>query len=193
MGKLDIFGLLGEHGAVLSGHFRLSSGLHSSSYVQTALILQYPHIASRIAKALSLKFPQHIDCVCSPAMGAVVIGQEVARAKKCRAIFTEKVGGANILRRDFHIEKGEKILVVEDVLTTGRSTSEVVNLGRNYGAKVLGVGAIVDRTISPPALDVPFRSLISYPLEVFPPENCDLCKRGMPLTSPGSRYLEPAA
>src|SRR3989338_974667 len=126
--KLDLIGLLEEHGALLQGHFRLSSGLHSPTYVQTALILQYPHIAAKVAKAMAAKFPQAIDCVCSPAMGAVVIGQEVARAKKCRAIFTERAEGAMSLRRDFHIDPGEKIIVVEDVLTTGRSTREVMDL-----------------------------------------------------------------
>ncbi|MBI2069360.1 MAG: orotate phosphoribosyltransferase [Elusimicrobia bacterium] len=192
LGKFDFVGLLGEHGALLSGHFRLSSGMHSSSYIQTALLLQYPHISNKIAKAMAAKFPAEIDCVCSPAMGAVVIGQEVARVKKCRAIFTERTGGSMSLRRDFHIERGEKILVVEDVLTTGRSTGEVVNLARQYGGKVVGVAAIVDRTVTTPSLDVPFRSLISYPLELYTPENCQLCKNGVPLTSPGSRYLEPA-
>ncbi|MBI4064351.1 MAG: orotate phosphoribosyltransferase [Elusimicrobia bacterium] len=189
--KVDLVGLLEEHGALLHGHFRLSSGVHSSSYIQTALVLQYPHIAGKIAKEVASKFPQAVDCVCSPAMGAVVIGQEVARAKKCRAIFTERVGNAMSLRREFHIERGEKVLVVEDVLTTGRSTGEVVNLARSYGAKVLGVAAIVDRSVSTPGFDIPFRSLISYPLEIYPPDNCQLCKNGMPLTSPGSRYLEP--
>lgn len=192
IGKLDILGLLGEHGALLHGHFRLSSGLHSSSYIQTALVLQYPHIAGKIARTLATKFPQQIDCVCSPAVGAVVIGQEVARAKKCRAIFAERVAGGMTLRREFHIEKGEKLLVVEDVLTTGRSTGEVITLARSHGAKVVGVAAIVDRTVSPPGFEVPFRTLLTYPLEVFPPDNCDLCQRNVPLTSPGSRYLEPS-
>lgn len=193
LGKLELIGLFEEHGAILSGHFRLSSGLHSSSYIQTALVLQYPHIANKIAKALASKFPQGIDCVCSPAMGAVVIGQEVARVKKCRAIFTERVSGSMTLRRDFHITPAEKILVVEDVLTTGKSTGEVVGLARSYGAKVIGVAAIVDRSAISPGFDIPFRYLLSYPMEIFPPDNCQLCKNNVPLTSPGSKYLEPAA
>lgn len=191
LNKLDLVGLLEEHGAMLHGHFRLSSGLHSSSYIQTALILQYPHIANRVARALATKFPQEIGCVCSPAVGAVVMGQEMARVKKCRAIFAERVNSAMTLRREFHIEPGEKVLVVEDVLTTGRSTREVVDLARNYGAKVIGVAAIVDRTTMPVRFDIPFRSLLTFPLEVFPPDNCELCKQSIPLTSPGSRYLEP--
>ncbi|MBI4669406.1 MAG: orotate phosphoribosyltransferase [Elusimicrobia bacterium] len=189
--KLDLIGLLSEHGALLDGHFRLASGMHSANYVQTALILQYPHIAQKLAKAIASKFFHEIDCVCSPAMGAVVIGQEVARAKKCRAIFTERVNGVMVLRREFHINKGEKLLVVEDVLTTGRSTGEVVNLTRTHGAKVVGVAAIIDRSVVAPTFEIPFRSLISYPLEIYPADNCELCKKNVPLTSPGSRYLEP--
>ena len=191
LGKLDLCGILEEHGALLTGHFRLNSGLHSSNYIQTAIILQYPHIAAKIAKSMAAKFLQEVDFVCSPALGAVVIGQEVARAKKSRAIFMERVGGVMTLRRDFNIQRGEKCLVVEDVLTTGRSTGEVISLARGYGAKVVGVAAIVDRTTSLPGLDVPFRSLLTYPLEVFPPEKCELCKNDIPLMSPGSKYLEP--
>ncbi len=193
LGKLDLFGILEEHGALLTGHFRLNSGLHSSNYIQTALILQYPHIAAKIAKSMATKFPQDISFVCSPALGAVVIGQEVARAKRSRAIFMERVGGAMTLRRDFTIQPGEKCLVVEDVLTTGRSTGEVISLARGYGAKVVGVAAIVDRTTTAPSFDVPFRSLLTYPLEVYAPEKCDLCKNDIPLMTPGSKYLEPGS
>ncbi len=193
LGKFDLIGLLEEHGAVLSGHFRLSSGVHSSTYLQTALVLQYPHIANKIAKALAEKFNMQIDCVCSPAMGAVVIGQEVARVKKCRAIFTERVSGSMTLRREFHITPTEKVLVVEDVLTTGKSTNEVISLVKNYGGRVVGIGAIVDRSNNPPGFDIPFRYLLSYPMEIFPPDNCPLCKASVPLTSPGSKFLEPSA
>lgn len=193
LGKSELVGLLQEHGALLNGHFRLSSGLHSSNYIQTAVILQYPYIASKVARSLAAKFPQDVNFVCSPALGAVVIGQEVARAKKCRAIFTERAAGAMSLRRDFSIEQGEKCLIVEDVLTTGRSTGEVVSLVRSYGAKVIGVAAIIDRSVAQPNFDVPFRALLTYPLELYPPEKCDFCKDNIPLTAPGSKYLEPNA
>ncbi|MFC1521435.1 orotate phosphoribosyltransferase [Elusimicrobiota bacterium] len=188
LNKFDLMGLLQEHGAVLGGHFRLSSGLHSSGYVQTAVVLQYPHIASRIAKAMAAKFPKDVDCVCSPALGAVVIGQEVARAKRRRAIFAERIEGLMTLRREFHVSRGEKVLIVEDVLTTGRSTGELVALMHTYHAKVVGIAAIIDRTVSPLPFGIPLRSLISYPLELFAPDDCELCKKGIPLTSPGSRY-----
>jgi len=190
--KLDLIGIFQEHGAMLAGHFRLASGMHSSSYIQTALILQYPHIAHRIARTLAAKFPQEIDCVCSPAMGAVIIGQEVARVKKCRAIFAERVSGILSLRREFRIEKGERVLVVEDVLTTGRSTRELVTLAGTYGARVAGVAAIVDRSVLSPGFDVPFRPLLTYPLKLYPADDCELCKRNVPLTTPGSKYLEPS-
>jgi orotate phosphoribosyltransferase len=161
--KLDVIGLLQEHGAIVNGHYQLPSGLHSQTWVQTALVLQYPHLAQKIAKAMAAKFAGAADVVMSPAMGAVVIGQEVARVKKARAIFTERIGSAMALRRDFRLVRGEKVLVVEDVLTTGRSTSEVVHLATAYGGKVVGVAAIVDRSVDPLPLKIPVRALISYP------------------------------
>jgi len=187
LSKLDVIGLLQEHGAIVNGHFQLPSGLHSQTYVQTALVLQYPHLAQKVAKAMAGKFPQGVDVVMSPAMGAVVIGQEVARVKKARAIFTERVGGAMALRRDFQLARGNKILVVEDVLTTGRSTSEVVHLAHAYGGKVIGVAAIVDRSTDALPLSVPVRTLISYPLQVFPPNNCPMCAQQVPLSFPGTQ------
>lgn len=183
MKKMDVLGLLQEHGAVVSGHFQLASGLHSPVYIQTALVLQYPHVAQRIAKALSAKFSQKIDVVISPGMSSVVLGQEVARINKCRAIFTERTSGMMGLRRDFKLERGERALIVEDVLTTGRLTAEIVALAQAYGAKVTGVGAIVDRSTGAGlSLSVPMRTLIAYPLQVIPPNNCPQCAAGVPLT-----------
>lgn len=182
MKKMEVLGLLQEHGAVVSGHFSLASGLHSPVYIQTALVLQYPHVAHKIAKALCAKFPQNIDVVISPGMSAVVLGQEVARIKKCRAIFAERNNGMVGFRRDFKLERGEKALIVEDVLTTGRLTAEIIALALAYGARVLGVGAIVDRSTSGLALSVPVRTLISYPLQVSPPDSCPQCATGVPVS-----------
>lgn len=184
LNKMDVLGLLQEHGAVVSGHFQLASGLHSPVYVQTALVLQYPHVANKIARAICVKFPQAVDVVISPGMVSGVLAQEVARIKKCRAIFTERNNGMMALRRDFRLERGEKALVVEDVLTTGRLTAEIVALAQAYGIRVLGVGAIVDRSTSNSGLclPVPVRTLISYPLQVTPPESCPQCATGLPLT-----------
>jgi len=180
--KMDLLGLLQEHGAVVHGHFQLASGLHSPVYVQTAMVLQYPHVAQKLAKALVAKFPQSIDLVIAPNMVSVVLGQEVARAKKCRAIFTERSNGMMALRRDFRVERGERALVVQDVITTGRLTAEIVFLAQAYGAKVVGVGGVVDRSVSRLSLCVPVRTLISYPLQVFSPDSCPQCAAGTPLS-----------
>ena len=182
MKKMDVLGLLQEHGAVVSGHFQLASGLHSPVYIQTALVLQYPHVAQKIARALASKFPGRPDVVISPGMSSVVLGQEVARVHKCRAIFTERNNGMIALRRDFKLERGEKALIIEDVLTTGRLTAEIIGLAQAYGAKVTGVGAIVDRSSMPFCLTVPARTLISYPLQVCAPTSCPQCSAGVPLT-----------
>ncbi len=182
MKKMDVLGLLQEHGAVVSGHFQLASGLHTPVYFQTALVLQYPHVAHKLAKALAAKFPQPVDVVVSPGMSSMVLGQEMARIKKCRAIFAERTSGMMALRRDFRLERGEWALVVEDVLTTGRLTAEIVALALAYGAKVVGVGGIVDRSIAPLGLRVPVRTLISYPLQLSPPDSCSQCGALVPLT-----------
>lgn len=180
--KMDVLGLLQEHGAVVSGHYQLASGLHSPVYVQTALVLQYPHVAQKLARGLTSKFPARPDVVIAPGMSSVVLGQEVARQYKCRAIFTERKGGMVALRRDFKLERGEKALIVEDVLTTGRLTAEIIALVQAYGAKVQGVAAIVDRSTQPICLSVPVRTLISFPLEVSAPAACRQCAEGRPLT-----------
>lgn len=183
LNKMDVLGLLQEHGAVVSGHFRLASGLHTPVYLQTALVLQYPHVAQKVAKALAAKFTAPVDVVISTGMSSVVLGQEVARAKKCRAIFTERVNGAMAFRRDFKLERGERALVVVDVLTTGRSNGEVVALAQAYGARILGVGAMVDRSLAPLCLGVPTRGLVTYPLQAAPPDNCPQCAAGVPLST----------
>lgn len=188
-GKMDVLGLLQEHGAVVSGHFRLASGLHTPVYLQTALVLQYPHVAQKIAKALAAKFSAPVDVVISTGMSSVVLGQEVARAKKCRAIFTERVQGAMAFRRDFTLARGERALVVVDVLTTGRSNGEVVTLAQAYGARVVGVGAMVDRSKESLYLGVPVRSLMGYPLHAVPPEACPQCASGVPLSG-AARTIE---
>lgn len=190
--KMDMLGLLQEHGAVAGGHFRLASGLHTPVYLQPALVLQYPNLAQKVARALAAKFSAPCDVVISTGMSSVVLGQEVARAKKCRAIFTERVGGAMAFRRDFTLERGQRALVVVDVLTTGRSNAEVVALAQAYGARVIGVGAMVDRSQAPLCLGVPVRSLIAYPLQAAPPDNCPQCQAGVPM-SPARRALETGA
>ncbi|MBU2574683.1 MAG: orotate phosphoribosyltransferase [Elusimicrobia bacterium] len=186
LSKFDVVGLLQEHGAILNGHFQLPSGFHTQTYIQTSLLMQYPHLAQKVAKEMASKFPQEVNVVISPSVGSMVIGQEVARVKKARSIFTERINGVMVLKRDFKIAEGERALVVDDVLNSGRLCGEAINLARGYGAKVIGVVAIVDRSTSDLTLNVPARGLISYPLQLYTPDNCPLCRQKMPLTIPGS-------
>jgi len=186
LGKLDVVGLLQEHGAIIHGHFQLPSGFHSQVYIQTSLVMQYPHLAQKVAKEMAAKFAQDVDVVISPSVGSVVIGQEVARCKKARSIFTERINGAMVLKRDFKLKYGEKALVVDDVLNSGRLTSEAVSLAAGYGAKVIGGVAIVDRSTGQLPLAVPVRALISYPLQLYPPDKCPLCSQKVPISVPGS-------
>lgn len=186
LGKFDVVGLLQEHGAILNGHFQLPSGFHTQTYIQTSLVMQYPNLAQKVAKEMASKFPQEINVVISPSVGSMVIGQEVARVKKARSIFTERINGVMVLKRDFKIAEGERALIVDDVLNTGRLCSEAINLARGYGAKVIGVVAIVDRSTADLTINVPVRGLISYPLQLFTPDNCPLCRQKMPLAIPGS-------
>jgi len=185
--KMDVLGLLQEHGAVVSGHFQLASGLHTPVYIQTALVLQYPHVAQKIAKALVSKFSSGVEVVISPGMSSAILGQEMARLYKCRAIFVEPVNGMVALRRDFKLERGERTLIVGDVVTAGRLTGEIVTLAQAYGAKVMGVGAIVDRSMKGLTLPVPVRTLISYPLQVHAPDACPQCVMGVPLADASRR------
>ncbi|MBI4803261.1 MAG: orotate phosphoribosyltransferase [Elusimicrobia bacterium] len=186
LSKFDVVGLLQEHGAILNGHFQLPSGFHTQTYIQTPLIMQYPHLAQKVAKEMASKFPQEVNVVISPSVGSMVIGQEVARVKKARSIFTERINGVMVLKRDFKIAEGERALIVDDVLNSGRLCGEAINLARGYGAKVIGVVAIVDRSTSDLTLNVPVRGLISYPLQLYTPDNCPMCRQKMPLTIPGS-------
>lgn len=181
-GKFDIVGILQEHGAILSGHFKLPSGFHSQTYIQTSIVLQYPNIAQKIAKEMASKFQEIIDVVLSPNPAVIVIGQEIARIKKARSIFTERNEGIMVLKRNFKINEGEKVLIVDDVFTTGKICSEAIALVRNYKAKIVGICTIVDRSTGELPINIPVRALVSYPLEVYTPENCPLCKMNIPIT-----------
>jgi orotate phosphoribosyltransferase len=174
-------------GALLEGHFRLSSGLHSGGYLQCALVLQHPRDAEALGRGLALRVrPLGAEVVLSPAMGGLIIGHEVARALAVRAIFAERQEGTLTLRRGFTLKPGERVLVVEDVLTTGLSTRETIEVARAAGANVVGAVAIVDRSVTP-ALDVPFASLARYAPPTYQPEACPMCARGEPIVKPGSR------
>jgi orotate phosphoribosyltransferase len=178
---------LTETGAMLEGHFLLSSGLHSNRYVQCARILMFPEHAEWCADRLAEKLPpKGIDLVVSPAIGGIVIGQEVAHTLDVPHIFVEKDNGVPVLRRGFTIEKGTRCIVVEDVVTTGKSTLEVIKVIEEAGGKVVAACAIVDRSAGV-KLEVPFHALAKLEIEVFEPEDCTLCKKDIPLVKPGSR------
>jgi orotate phosphoribosyltransferase len=187
--KPDVLGVLQEHGAIMEGHFRLPSGLHTPTYIQTAVVLQYPHILAKVAEALNRKFPVAVDAVVSSGVGSLVVGQEAARLRECRSIFFERMGGAMGLRRHFRLEAGERVLIVEDVLSSGRTTGEVLALSSAYGAKVVGIAAIVDRSTRPMPFRVPVRALVTLPIPFHAPEACDLCAQGLPVTLPEERGL----
>ena len=183
----DIKDLLAKTGALLEGHFLLSSGLHSDRYMQCALVLAYPEYASRLGSALALLVSGKPDLVLSPAMGGLIIGHEVARALGVRAIFTERENGVMALRRGFELKPGEDVVVVEDVITTGRSSKEVIALARSRGANVIGALAVVSRGETTPELGVPVRALLKAKIDSYEPALCPLCLKGLPVVKPGSR------
>jgi orotate phosphoribosyltransferase len=178
--------LFREKGAYLEGHFVLSSGLHSPNYMQCARVLQFPSIAGELGQRLATHFTD-VDLVLSPAMGGIIIGHEVARALNVPFIFCERVEKQFQLRRGFQIEPGRRVVVVEDVVTTGLSTGETIAVAEQAGAKVVGVAAIVDRSTAPLPFSVPFHSLVRLPLATHKPEACPLCAQNIPVVKPGSR------
>lgn len=188
MKEKEVLEIFHEKHALLTGHFKLSSGLHSQNYLQCALVLQYPNIAEKLAKEIAKKFSKEkIDFVIGPALGGVTLAYEAARALKVRGLFAERQDGAMTLRRGFVINKGEKALVVEDVITTGGSTKEVIALVQNAGGSVAGVASIIDRSSAPVDFGVPFASLARIKVETYKEADCPLCKLNLPVTKPGSR------
>lgn len=182
---LDVFRRVG---ALLEGHFRLTSGLHSSGYLQCALVLQYPREAEQCGKAIAeLVRGLRVQTVLSPALGGIVIGHEVARALDVRAIFAERQDGSLTLRRGFSLSPGERVLVVEDVVTTGGSTRETMEVARACGAAVVGAAAIIDRSGGNQGMVVPFHALATMSLPNHAPESCPMCAAGLPVVKPGSR------
>ena len=175
-------------GALLEGHFQLSSGLHSTVYLQCALVLQFPERAESFGRAIAEKFDgQGIQLVASPAIGGIVIGHEVARALGARFVWTEREAGQMTLRRGFTIAPGEKTLIVEDVITTGGSTRETIEAVRKAGADVVGAASIIDRSGGNADVGVPLSSLASLRVLSVESSVCDACKLGEPVVKPGSR------
>jgi len=178
-----------ETGALLTGHFRLSSGLHSDKYLQCARLLMWPRRAEQAGRELGDALRPHgARAVVSPALGGVVIGQETARALDVPAMFVERKDGAFSLRRGFTLEPGEPVVVVEDVFTTGKSTREAAAAVEAAGGRVVAVGSIVDRGVPKEAFSVPSRSLLSLSVPSWPEAECPLCAKGVAVDSPGSRF-----
>ena len=184
----EVLDLFRRVGALLEGHFRLTSGLHSPNYLQCALVLQHPREAERCGAALADRLRDlGVQAVLSPALGGIVIGQEVGRALGVRAILAERQDGALTLRRGFTLSPGERVLVVEDVVTTGGSTRETIEVARSHGANVVGAAAIIDRSGGQKTVDVPFTALATLTVPVYQPDACPLCAQGTAAIKPGSR------
>jgi orotate phosphoribosyltransferase len=178
-------------GALLEGHFRLTSGLHSPGYLQCALVLQHPRDAEACGAAIADRVRSlGVQAVLSPALGGIVIGQEVARALGVRAIFAERQDGSLTLRRGFSLSPGETVLVVEDVVTTGGSTRETIDVARAAGATVVAAASIIDRSGGQQRLDVPYHALATISLPTYEADHCPMCANGDPVVKPGSRKVE---
>lgn len=180
-----------QSGALLEGHFILSSGLHSPNYLQCALALQHPNDAAKFGNAIAQQYTnENIETVASPAIGGLVIGFAVAQALNVRFIWTERENGEMTLRRGFSINKDERILVVEDVITTGGSTRECIEALRAHGAKVVGAASIIDRSGGKADVGVPRIALASLDVPSYKTEDCPMCARGETAVKPGSRKLK---
>jgi orotate phosphoribosyltransferase len=189
--QAEILAVLEQKGAVLRGHFQLSSGRHSDLFVQKFRVLEHPGVARRLGEEMAKLFPDGFDLVACPAVGAIVLGFATALAGGTRMIFAERVDGEMTFRRGFELAPHERTLVVEDVVTTGGSALEVVDLVRRAGGDPIGVATLIDRgdPARPPNFGVPLRSLVQLDVDSWDADSCPLCAEGVPLTDPGSRRL----
>jgi orotate phosphoribosyltransferase len=190
MTRDELLDLFRRCSALLEGHFRLSSGLHSPGYLQCALVLQHPQHAEALGRALGERVREYRPTtILSPALGGLIIGHEVARAVGARAIFAEREDGVLRLRRGFTLADAERVIVVEDVVTTGGSTRETIKVATAAGAQVMAAASVVDRSGGTASLDVPLHSLLSLSLPTYEPDSCPLCAQGLPIAKPGSRQI----
>jgi orotate phosphoribosyltransferase len=190
MTEAEVLEAYRSSGALRDGHFRLSSGLHSPTYFQSALVLADPHVAGRLGWTLASRFdPQAIDLVLGPALGAILVAHEVARSMTRRALFAERVDDRFVIRRGFVIDPGSRVLLTEDVLTTGRTVLELADLVRTSGGRVAGLACLVSRLEAPFDLGAPVEALVRGSAQAFRPEDCPNCRAGEPLDVPGSRRL----
>ena len=190
MNREELLDLFRASGALLDGHFRLTSGLHSPGYLQCALVLQHPQHAESLGRAIAERTRDVTPTVVlSPALGGVVIGHEVGRALGVRAIFAERQDGSLTLRRGFSVTDRDRVLVIEDVLTTGGSTRDTMAVATAAGARIVGAASIVDRSGGRVRFDVPFHALLDVALPTYEPDTCPLCAQGVPVVKPGSRTV----
>jgi orotate phosphoribosyltransferase len=192
MDRQHVLSIFKESGALLDGHFQLTSGLHSNQYFQCAKVLQYPNHATALCSDIASRFAgSAIDVVIAPAMGGIVVGQEVGRLLGARTLFTERKEGVMQLRRGFEIRKGERVLVCEDVVTTGGSVFEVMKIVSGFGGSIVGVGFIVDRSGGRVRFEVEQggmqHSVLQMDVVTYKPDACPLCKQGLAIDKPGSR------
>src|SRR5690242_20849628 len=197
MTEKEVLEMFKNRGALLSGHFKLTSGLHSDSYLQCALLLQYACDADRLGAELArlikkASAEKPVSAVVTPAIGGIVMGYVIARPLGVRSIFAERVDGKFTLRRGFALAPGEEVIVAEDVITTGGSVREVATLVESSGARVAGFAALAERGSNDAQFPAPKHVLLRLPLVTYPPDNCPMCKQGLPLIKPGSRP-EPTA
>ncbi|HHV72223.1 MAG TPA: orotate phosphoribosyltransferase [Clostridia bacterium] len=191
LSRKRVLSIFQETGVLQEGHFLLTSGLHSAYYLQCAQVLQYPEYTEELCRGIVEAFKDaNIDLVIGPALGGVLLSYEVGKQLKIRSIFAEREAGKMTLRRGFKIDPGQKVLVVEDVITTGGSVKEVIDLVEQSGGEVVGVGLLVDRSGGKVDFGVPTHALIKLDIETYSPETCPLCKQGaIPAIKPGSRNI----
>ena len=186
--NVDVKELLTQAEGLLSGHFCLTSGLHSDTYFQCAKLYQYPDIVEKLAKELAKKLENiEFDTIVAPAIGAVIFGYEVAKQSKKRNLFVERKDGEMALRRGYQLKKGEKVVIIEDVITTARTIFETMEAIKEFECEVVGVGCIVDRTQGKMQDKFTIHSLLQSSPVTYEPDNCPLCKQGIELVKPGSR------
>ncbi len=187
MSSSEVLKIYEEVGAIRRGHFLLSSGLHSDIYFQSALVLQYPKYAQMLCKEIANYFRNfNVDVVIGPALGAIIVAYETAKFLNCRAIFAERENGIMKLRRGFYIKENENVLIVEDVITTGLSTNEVVKVVKEYSGKIVGIGSLIDRSENLIS-EYPVFSLLKIKVKTYKAYECELCKNNIPIEKPGSR------
>ncbi len=187
MNQEEVLEVFKETNVLQEGHFKLSSGLHSDRYLQCAQVLQHPVEAQKLAKALAEKFAEEIDVVVGPALGGVTLSYAVGLALETRTIFTERKNGEMTLRRGFQLNPGEKVLIVDDVLTTGGSVKEVIDVISEFDIEIAGIATLVDRSGDEVEFSYPIKSLLEVDVKTYQPEECPLCKKGVEINKPGSK------